>query len=129
MVTDRRKKAQLVIALAFLLGTVIGGLSVYLLNYKKAPSISSIQEVTNELNKRVKLDAVQHKKAIEILTDARNRRSVIYKQIQPQLTIVQDTTRANIRSILNSEQSKEYDLWIQELDAKRGQKSHDGASN
>lgn len=129
MITDRRKKAQLVIALAFLLGTAIGGLSVYLLTCKRATSISSIQEVTSELNKRVRLDAVQQKKAIEILTDARNRRSVIYKQIQPQLTIVQDTTRANIRSILNPEQSKKYDLWIQELDTKRGQKSHDGASN
>lgn len=125
MVTDRRKKAQLVIGLAFLLGAITGGLSAYLLYSQKTQLNNNVVDVANELSFKVGLDEAQYQKAIELLTESRKQRNDIYKQIQPQLALVRDSTRAKIRPILNTEQSRKYDLWIQELDAKRAQKTQE----
>lgn len=126
MVIDRRKKAQLVIGLAFLLGAITGGLAVRLFYVQKSQPNNSVVEVANELTARVGLDETQHTRAIEVLTESRKQRNEIYNQMQPQLTSARDSARAKIRAMLTAEQQTKYDQWIQDLDAKRLQKSHEG---
>ncbi len=126
MVTDLRKKAQLVMGLAFLLGAITGGLAVRLFYVQKSQPNNSVVEVANELTARVGLDETQHTRAIEVLTESRKQRNEIYNQMQPQLTSARDSARAKIRAMLTAEQQTKYDQWIQDLDAKRLQKSHEG---
>lgn len=128
MVTDRRKKAQLVICLAFFLGTITGGLAMRLFYGQKPQPTNSVLEIATELTVRIGLNETQRTKAIEVLTESHKQRSELYNQIQPQLTSVRDTTRAKIRAMLTTEQQTKYDQWIQELDAKRLQKLHEGST-
>lgn len=128
MVVDRQKTAQLVICLAFLLGAITGGLAIHLYYSYKPQTSNGVIEITHELTTKVGLSEAQHSKVIDLLTESRKQRSELYKQLQPQLITLRDSTRAKIRAILTFEQSAKYDQWIQELDAKRLQKAHEAST-
>jgi hypothetical protein len=124
MVVDRRKKAQIVVGLAFLLGAITGGLSVHLY-YGQQSGSTTVTEVANELTEKIGLEPAQRLQVEEILTDTRKQRKQFFEQMRPQLQAQRDSARNKIRALLTADQQQHFDQWVNELDAKRAQKSHD----
>ena len=131
MVADRRKKAQLAVGLAFLLGAITGGLAVHLFRAQPPQSPNSVVEVTNELTTKIGLDDTQRTKVGDILNESRKQRRELYEQMRPQFTSVRDAARAKIRGLLKTTtQQDKFDQWLKELDAKREQqKAREEAGN
>ena len=123
MFVNHRKKAQLVIALVFLLGIFTGGLAVHLFYAQQALPANSVAEVTNELSARVGLDLAQREQAEVILNESRSQYRQVREQMQPHYQTVRDNTRSKIRAILSDQQRLKFDQWVHELDEKRPQKA------
>jgi predicted kinase len=122
MAINPRRKAQLVIGLAFLLGAVTGGLSTYLFYNQRPQPVLSVTDVTNELSKRIGLEAAQRAQVEEILTESRKQYKQVREQMRQQNQTVREGTRTKIRTILSSEQQSKFDEWVREMDAKRNQR-------
>jgi predicted kinase len=122
MAVDPRRKAQLVIGLAFLLGAATGGLSTYLFYSQRPQPVYSVTEVANELTKRLGLEISQRAQVEEILSESRKQYKQVREQMRLQNQTVREATRTKIRTILSPEQQTRFDEWVREMDAKRGQR-------
>ena len=124
MSIDHRRKAQLVIGLAFLLGAATGGLSTYLFYSQRAQPALGATDVMNEMTKRVGLEAGQRAQVEEVCNESRKQSRQLREQMRQQFQTTREATRAKIRAILTPEQQPKYDEWVREMDAKRNQREH-----
>lgn len=125
MAVDPRRKAQLVIGLAFLLGAAIGGLSTYLFYSQRPQPTYSVSDAANELTKRIGLETAQRTQVEEILSDSRKQYKQVREQMRSQNQTVREATRTKIRTILSPEQQIRFDEWVREMDAKRSQRERE----
>jgi nucleoside-diphosphate-sugar epimerase len=125
MAINPRRKAQLVIGLAFFLGAATGGLSTYLFFNQRPQPVLSVTDVANELSKRVGLEAPQRAQVEDILTESRKQYKQVREQMRQQNQTVRDATRAKIRLILSPKQQISFDEWVREMDAKRNQRERE----
>jgi hypothetical protein len=125
MPIDPRRKAQLVIGLAFLLGAATGGLSAYLLYSQRPQPIYSVTDVTNELTKRIGLEVAQRIQIEEVIGESRKQQRQVREQMRLQNQTIREATRTKIRTILSTEQQMKFDEWVREMDAKRSQRERE----
>lgn len=125
MAINPRRKAQLVIGLAFLLGAATGGLATYLFYNQRPQPVLSVTDVANELGKRVGLEAPQRVQVEEILTESRKQYKQVREQMRQQNQTVREATRAQIRTILSPDQQSKFDEWVREMDAKHNQRERE----
>ncbi|MCI0338394.1 MAG: hypothetical protein L0226_12505 [Acidobacteria bacterium] len=128
MLTNRRK-AQLIIIVTFLLGTIVGASGQYLLTRQSLTNQpGSPQNIFDEMSRAVRLNANQRTQVEQILNDTRRQNQDLRNQLKPQFTAIRDASRQRIRELLSPEQQALYDKWNQELDAKREQKAKEEAA-
>ena len=125
MAIDPRRKAQLVIGLAFLLGAATGGLSAYLFYSQRPQPTYSVTDVTNELSKRIGLETGQRAQIEEILSESRKQYKQVREQMRLQNQTIREAMRAKIRTILSPEQQTRFDGWVRDMDAKRSQRERE----
>jgi hypothetical protein len=125
MAVDPRRKAQLIIGLAFLLGAATGGLSTYLFYSPRPQTNYSVSDAANELTKRIGLETAQRTQVEEILSDSRKQYKQVREQMRSQNQTVREATRTKIRIILSPEQQVRFDEWVREMDAKRNQRERE----
>ncbi|MBO0862094.1 MAG: hypothetical protein J2P21_27095 [Chloracidobacterium sp.] len=119
MLTSKRK-AQLIVVTAFILGVAVGVSGQYLLYHPApAPAASTPADVADEMTRVVKLDQSQRSKVIEILGECQKQSQDLREQTRPQYQTIRENARNRIRAILSGEQLVSFNGWIRDIDAKR----------
>lgn len=121
MVTNKRK-AQLIIIAAFVLGIVVGASGQYLMHQSLVTQSNSSQEILTELTDRLKLSKEQRDQVEQIMLDTRLQYQELRTQLRPQYNAVRDASRKRVSDILSPEQQSLYDQWNREQDIKREQR-------
>lgn len=117
MLTSKRK-AQLIIITAFILGVAVGGSGQYLLSQQAPPRPPTATEIADEMTRVVKLDNSQRSQVIQILGECRKQNQDLKDQLRPQFLTIRDSGRDRVRALLSPEQLTLYNQWINDLDAK-----------
>jgi len=119
MLTNRRK-AQLIILVAFVTGIIVGASGQYLvLHQSLSKSSNANQEMLDDMTRSVKLTKEQRDQVEQFLADSRQQYQELRNQTRPQFNAVRDATRKRISSILSPDQQSLYEKWTRDLDAKR----------
>ena len=119
MLTSKRK-AQLIVVTAFILGVAVGMSGQYLLSHPAPPPAASTPDnVADEMTRAVKLDQAQRSQVIKILGDCQKQSQDLREQTHPQFQAVRENARNRIRALLSPEQLVSFNEWIKGLDAKR----------
>lgn len=103
----------------FLGGVVVGGLAVLLYNGHNVFGARPHPPLRDELTQELQLSPAQRQQLDAILTEARRRWRTLDEQIQRQQQQLRMETRSQIRAILNPEQQKKFDAFLQRLDQER----------
>jgi hypothetical protein len=119
MLTSKRK-AQLIVVTAFILGVAVGMSGQYLLSNPAAPPAASTPaDVADEMTRAVKLDQTQRSQVLQILGDCQKQSQDLREQTRPQFQAIRENARNHIRALLSPEQLVSFNEWIKGLDAKR----------
>jgi Spy/CpxP family protein refolding chaperone len=121
------RKAVLLVAVVFVLGLILGGLSTHLaadrlgVGHQKGGRDSSrtVEELTREMN----LTPDQQKQLAATLDETRGKYQAIYEQYRPQIEQVRREGRQKIRSFLTEEQLPKFEAWLQRIDEARRKKN------
>lgn len=124
-----KRKAHLIILVAFVLGIVVGASGQYLLIHKSlntqggqgAPPVKIIDELTQRLN----LTADQRNQADQFLAGARRQYQILDDEVRPQYKAIRLETRKQISTLLTPEQQLLFEQYTSELDAKREAKERE----
>jgi uncharacterized membrane protein len=119
MFDNSKRKAQLIIVTAFLLGAFSGGLATYIAQKQQAQKSTTVASVVAEVDERVSLQPEQRQQVETILNDTRQQYRTLKDQTRPQYEAIRESARTKIRSLLHAEQQPRFDQYVQELDAKR----------
>lgn len=116
------RKAVLLVAMVFVLGLVLGGLSTYLAASRvrsdhsaRRDSSRLVAELTEELN----LTADQQQQLGKILDETWARYQTIYEQYRSQRDEARQQGRQKIRAILTAEQLPKFEARLQRIDEAR----------
>ncbi len=123
---NNKRKAQLIIFAAFVLGIVVGASGQYLLIHKTQSQSSS--STLDDLTRAVKLTPEQRTQADQILSDSQAQYQEVRIKVRPQFNVVRDATRKRIASILTPEQQLLFEQYTRELDAKKEAKEKAAAT-
>lgn len=116
------RKAAFLVAVVFVLGLALGGLSTHLAadrlggNHGKK---SWTEELTRELN----LTPDQQAQLKTILDETRGKFEAIYEQYRPQMDQARREGRQKIRGILSPEQLPKFEAFLQRVDEARKKKN------
>ena len=121
------RKAVLLVAIVFVLGLVLGGLSTHLaadrlgVGHPKGGKDSSrvLEELTRELN----LTPEQQQQLTATLAETRGKYQAIYEQYRPQIEQARREGRQKIRTFLTEEQLPKFEAWLQKMDEARRKKN------
>ena len=115
------RRAVFLVVMVFLLGLVLGGLTVYLrpqqfgLTYGRRGSGRIVEELTRELN----LTPEQQQKLSATLEETRSRYDAIYELYRPQIEQARLEGRQKIRGFLTAEQLPKFEAYLQRIDEAR----------
>lgn len=123
---DNKRKAQLIIIGAFVLGIVVGASGQYLFEHRTQSQASN--STLDDLTRAVRLTPEQRVQADQILTDSQAQYQEVRIRVRPQFNVVRDATRKRIASILSPEQQVLFEQYTRELDAKKEAKEKAAAS-
>ena len=118
--TPSKRKAQLIVVTAFILGIAVGASGQYLL-WRQAPQAvaSTPVDVADEMSRIMKLDQSQRSQVVLILGDCQKQSQELKEQTRPQFQTIRENARNRIRALLSPEQLVLFNQWIKDLDAKR----------
>jgi|SRR5882672_612563 len=129
MLTSKRK-AQLIVFTAFILGIAVGASGQYLLSHQTPPPAASTPaDVADEMTRILKLDQTQRSQVIQILGDCQTQSQDLREQTRPQFQAIRENARNRIRGLLAPEQVVSFNQWIKDLDAKREKKEERKQTN
>jgi len=119
------RKAALLVMAVFVLGLLLGGLSVHVLGDRvwagrKPGKMRLVQDLTRELS----LSPDQQQQVVSILEETNARYQPIFEQIRPQLQQVREEGRNRIRAILTQEQRPRFEEFLRRIDEERKKKNH-----
>lgn len=123
---NNKRKAQLIIIGAFVLGIVVGASGHFLFQHTTQSQTSN--STLDDLTRAVKLSPEQRIQADQILTDSQSQYQEVRIRVRPQFNEVRDATRKRIASILTPEQQVLFEQYTRELDAKKEAKERAAAS-
>jgi len=116
------RKAVLLVAMVFVLGLVLGGLSTHLAANRfgkdrsaRKDSARLVQELTQELN----LTPDQQQQLGRILEETKGQYQAIYEQYRSQREQARQQGREKIRAILTAEQLPKFEARLQRIDEAR----------
>ncbi len=121
-----KQRAALWVAIVFLLGASLGGVSGYLFaahSHADAKPVLSddarraqkVALLTNEL----KLTADQQKQLDDVIRDAQGKFKSIRDASQPQIDATRAQARQKVRSFLTADQLPKYEAYLVKLDEER----------
>jgi flagellar biosynthesis chaperone FliJ len=121
-----RRKAALWVGAVFLLGAALGAVLGYGYAHRSYASMAApltdqakrAQKV-EELTRLLGLSSEQQQKLDRVLTDFQGQMKEIRRQSEPQMDVVRQKGRAEIRSFLRPEQLPKYEEFITRLDQER----------
>lgn len=115
-----RRKAQLIVFTAFILGIAVGASGQYLLFHQAPPASSSTPaDVADEMTRLLKLDPAQRSQILGILGECQKQSQDLREQTRPQFQTIRENARNHIRPLLTREQLVSFNEWVKGLDAKR----------
>jgi hypothetical protein len=121
------RKAIFLVAIVFVLGLALGGLSMHLAadrlgvgHGSKKDSSRTVEELTRELQ----LTPEQQKLLAETLAETRSKYQRIYEQYRPQLEQARQEGRQRIRGFLTAEQLPKFEAWLAKVDEARKRKNN-----
>lgn len=121
-----KRKAQLIILAAFVLGIVVGASGQYLLLYRSLSSQpATTVKVIDELNQRLTLTTEQRIRIERLLADARRQYQILDDEVRPQYKAIRLETRKLVALELTPEQQTSFEQYTRELDAKREAKERE----
>lgn len=121
-----KRKAQLIILAAFVLGIVVGASGQYLLLYRSLSSQpATAVKVIDELNQRLTLTTEQRIRIERLLADARRQYQILDDEVRPQYKTIRLETRKLVALELTPEQQTLFEQYTRELDAKREAKERE----
>jgi hypothetical protein len=121
-----KRKAQLIILAAFVLGIVVGASGQYLLLYRSLSSQpATTVKVIDELNQRLTLTTEQRIRIERLLADARRQYQILDDEVRPQYKTIRLETRKLVALELTPEQQTLFEQYTRELDAKREAKERE----
>ncbi|MFN0112529.1 MAG: hypothetical protein ACKVZH_27035 [Blastocatellia bacterium] len=121
-----KQKAQLIIAIAFALGIVVGASGQYLLLHRSLKAqITAPVKTIDELTQRLTLTPEQRFEVDRLLGEARRQYQFLDDEVRPQYKAVRLETRKLISKTLTPEQQILFEQYTRELDAKRDAKERE----
>lgn len=121
-----KRKAQLIIAVAFVLGIVVGASGQYLLLHRSMNNqVVAPVKTIDELTQRLTLTADQRNEVDRLLGDARRQYQFLDDEVRPQYKAIRLETRKLISKTLTPEQQSLFEQYTRELDAKREAKERE----
>jgi len=125
MLTNKRK-AQLIIIAAFVMGIVVGASGQYLFQHTSQSQANN--STLDDLTRAVRLTPEQRVQADKILCDSQTQYQEVRVRVRPQFNEVRDATRKRIAAILSQEQQALFEQYTRELDAKKEAKEKASAT-
>jgi uncharacterized membrane protein len=124
MMLTNKHKAYLIIAITFLLGTIVGASGQYLRLAPAAPAPHRTpREITQELTQVLSLDESQQLRVEQVLDDGQRQYQDVKTQMKSQGLAIREAMRKRIRETLSSDQQAKYEAWTRALDARREQEA------
>lgn len=121
-----KRKAQLIIFAAFVLGIVVGASGQYLLLHRSLNNQTGVSvKVIDELNQRLTLTTEQRSQIEKLLAEARRQYQILDDEVRPQYKTIRLETRKLISLELTPEQQTLFEQYTRELDAKREAKERE----
>ncbi len=131
-----KRKAHLIILVAFVLGIVVGASGQYLLIHKSLNSqnqngqpqngqASPPVKIIDELTLRLNLSADQRNQADRFLADSRRQYQILDDEVRPQYKAIRLETRKRISTLLTPQQQTLFEQYTRELDVKREAKERE----
>jgi Spy/CpxP family protein refolding chaperone len=126
-----RWKATILVLAVFLLGVVLGGLSLHVADsvWGAAPGKTKLftprsgperdAQVVADLTRELGLTAEQQQQLAASLEETRIRMSGVHDTIRPQLQQIREEGRDRIRAFLTPEQRAQFELVLARLDEER----------
>lgn len=121
-----KQRAALWVAIVFLLGASLGGVSGYQLaahsHADTKPVLSDDARRTQKvalLTKELNLTPEQQKKLDDVIRDAQGRFKAIRDSSQPQIDSTRAQARQTVRGFLTPEQLPKYEAYLVRLDEER----------
>ncbi len=124
--TATKRKAQLIILAAFILGIVVGASGQYLLVHRTLNNqVGTSVKIIDELTRRLSLTSAQRIEIDAMLADARRQYQLLDDEVRPQYKAIRLDTRKRIATVLTPEQQSLFEEYTRELDAKREAKERE----
>ena len=124
--TSATRKAALWVGIVFLLGVALGGIAGYAFAHRgyaagTAPTNETArrQQRVEQLTQELSLTRAQRQQLDVILTDTVGQFKTIRKQIEPQMAVVREKGRNQIRAILTPEQKPKFEDFLKRLDEEK----------
>lgn len=116
------RKAVILVVVVFVLGLVLGGLSMYVAadrfgvgsGGRRGP-----QRIVEQLTGELKLTPEQQQKLTATLEETRSRYQGVYEQYRPQIEQIRQEGRQKIRTFLTAEQLPKFEAYLQRIDEAR----------
>lgn len=125
MMSLSKFKAFMLMAIVFLLGTIVGAsLGTAFVSRKLAsPSEGSRSQAREKMiekfRSRLKLSTQQTAQLQTILDETHKQFSVLHETVKPQFDQIRDRMRARIRELLDENQRKEFEIMNREFDQRK----------
>ena len=124
-----KRKAQLIILAAFILGIVVGGSGQYLLVHRSMSNqvgqVGTSVKIIDELTQRLSLTEAQRSEVDKLLAESRRQYQLLDEEFRPHYKTVRLDTRKRIAMALTPEQQTLFEQYTRELDAKREAKERE----
>jgi Spy/CpxP family protein refolding chaperone len=121
-----RRKAAFWVSAVFLLGAALGAIVAYGYAHRSFASTAAPRtdqakraQKVEELTKLLALTNAQQQKLDKVLTEIQGQMKEIRRQSEPQMDVVRQKGRAEIRSFLAPEQMPKFEEFIRKLDEQR----------
>lgn len=121
-----KRKAQLIILAAFILGIVVGGAGQYLLVHRSMnnQAVTPVKTI-DEMTQRLSLTEAQRSEVDKLLAESRRQYQLLDDEFRPHYKTVRLDTRKRIAMLLTPEQQTLFEQYTRELDAKREAKERE----
>ncbi len=119
------KKAIFLVAVTFVLGIALGGLSMHLAadrgwtGHGGSRGPHGKGRVIDQLTRELELSVEQQEKLQGVLQQTRQRYQTVYEQIRPQMEQARMAGRENIRKVLTPEQLPKFEALLRKADEDR----------
>jgi len=93
------------------------------------PGVAQRFELLTRITKQLKLDSTQQEQVNTILHRSQDRSKKLWRQIYPEFQAEFDTTRNEIRELLNGAQRSKYEVLLKQNAKKRAEETQSKSSN